>query len=73
MHWAAQGRGSASGWQHSLHGPRRRIAPAPPAASVAGETIEHYLGRLAREAFGAALRLKTEEALEQRQAFQATE
>lgn len=47
--------------------------PAPLAAGVAGETIEHYLGRLAREAFGAVLRLKTEEALEQRQAFQATE
>lgn len=47
--------------------------PAPMTASLAGETVERYLGRLARDAFGAVLRLKAEEALEQRQAFQVTE
>ena len=47
--------------------------PAPRGGSDTGETIEHYLGRLAREAFGVVLRIKTEESLEQRQAFQVTE
>ncbi len=49
----------------------RRLAPA--VSSKPGENVEQLLSRLAREAFGAVLRIKTEEALEQRQAFQVTE
>lgn len=47
--------------------------PAPAVSSTSGENVEQLLSRLAREAFGAVLRIKTEEALEQRQAFQVTE
>lgn len=47
--------------------------PAPAVSSTPGENVEQLLSRLAREAFGAVLRIKTEEALEQRQAFQVTE
>jgi hypothetical protein len=47
--------------------------PAPAVSSKPGENVEQLLSRLAREAFGAVLRIKTEEALEQRQAFQVTE
>lgn len=47
--------------------------PAPAVSSKPGENVEQLLSRLAREAFGAVLRIKTEEALEQRHAFQVTE
>ena len=47
--------------------------PAPSVSSKTGDTVEQLLSRLAREAFGTVLRIKTEEALEQRQAFQVTE
>ncbi len=47
--------------------------PAPPIAPTPGETIDQHLARMARAAFGHVLRLKTDEALEQRQAFQVTE
>lgn len=44
--------------------------PAPPLKPIAGETIEQQMQRLARTTFAAVLRLKADEALEQRQAFQ---
>lgn len=44
--------------------------PAPPLVAVDAETVEQHLARLARAVFAAVLRLKSEEALEQRQAFQ---
>lgn len=47
--------------------------PAPLVAPLGGETVEQHLARLAHAAFGSVLRLKTEEALEQRQAFQVAE
>lgn len=47
--------------------------PSPTVSSKAGENVEQLLSRLARETFGTVLRVKTEEALEQRQAFQVTE
>jgi len=47
--------------------------PAPSLSTVPGETIEQQQMRVAHAAFGAVLALKGEEALEQRQAFQATE
>lgn len=47
--------------------------PAPSVSSKTGDTVEQLLSRLARDAFGTVLRIKTEEALEQRQAFQVTE
>ena len=47
--------------------------PAPSIAPLAGESMEQHLGRLARTSFAAVLRLKSDEALEQRQAFQVTE
>lgn len=47
--------------------------PAPSVSGNAAESVEQLLGRMAREVFGAVLRIKTEEALEQRQAFQVTE
>lgn len=47
--------------------------PAPQLPAVPGENTERYLMRMAHVAFGVVLRAKTEEALEQRQAFQVTE
>lgn len=47
--------------------------PAPVVASAPGETVDACLGRLARASFGAVLRLKADETLEQRQAFQVTD
>lgn len=47
--------------------------PAPSVSSKSGDSVEQLLSRLARDAFGTVLRIKTEEALEQRQAFQVTE
>lgn len=47
--------------------------PAPVVAPVTGDSVQQYLERLARQSFAAVLRLKAEEALEQRQAFQVTD
>jgi hypothetical protein len=62
---------NAGGSTFVLQALARRPAPLTPVR--AGESIESHLAAHAREAFGVVLRLKTEEALEQRQAFQVTE
>jgi hypothetical protein len=47
--------------------------PAPPLPVIEGEPVERLLMRLAHVSFGVVLRNKSEEALEQRQAFQVAE
>ena len=47
--------------------------PAPALDAIAGETNDQLLGRLAQGAFSAVLRVKCEEALEQREAFQVAD
>lgn len=61
---------NAAGSAFVLQALGRRPAPLLPAA--AGETVEQHMGRLARASFATVLRLKCEEALEQRQAFQVS-